>query len=287
MALYSRKNRKNKRRTRGGNRPIIIGYHGLPAYKNPSEDRISEPIITRDNTILAVFDGHGGQETVERVYVELPKRVKEAIGNIQDPSIVSEILIKEFEKLDRELDRFVAGSTGTVVVILSKHIVVANVGDTPALLFTKEGILLETTINHDCYNIDEEKRIIKNGGVCISDLSGHRRLRSGLAVTRSFGDLLHNKKIVIGSPQTYIWQRKADTIISICSDSFNEDIVIDLKGKYRIESTLKSEDIMNELLIALKATNFNVIEAAKFAVEKRVERLHQRGDNTSLLLAYL
>ena len=44
---------------------------------------------------------------------------------------------------------------------------------------------------------------------------------------------------------------------------------------------------MNELLIALKATNFNVIEAAKFAVEKRVERLHQRGDNTSLLLAYL
>ena len=284
---FSRKSKRSRRQTRKNIRPILLGSHELPAYKSPSEDRISEPLISKDNTILAVFDGHGGQEIVDKVNKELPNRIKVAIGKLQDPVQVATILIAEFEKLDSELERTVSGSTGTVAVILSKHIVVANVGDSPAILFTKEGQLLGTTVNHDCYNPDEEKRVIQNGGICVPDRANHLRLRSGLAVTRSFGDFTHGKKIVIARPETYIWPRTKDTILSISSDSFAEEIVTDALGRRRIESIHKSNEIMEELLIALRENNFNVVESAKNAVEKRVSRLFNQGDNTSLILAYL
>jgi len=285
--MVSRKKKTSKRRTRGGTRPILIGTYELPAYKTPSEDRIAEPLLSKDNTVLALFDGHGGQEIVKKVNEELPKQIKAAIGKLQDPEKVAAILTAEFEKIDSELERTESGSTATVAVILSNHIVVANVGDSPALLFTKEGDLMGTTVNHDCYNPDEATRVIRNGGICIPDRSDHLRLRSGLAVTRSFGDFTHGKKIVIGTPQTYIWPRIKDTILGISSDSFAEEIITGISGKRRIESIHTSKDIMGELLISLRENNFNVVDAAKYAVEKRVARLFNQGDNTSLILAYL
>jgi hypothetical protein len=289
MVKTKRRNIKKIRKSkkRGGSRPVIIGYHQLPAYKSPTEDRISDPLLSDQNVIVAVFDGHGGQEIVEKIYNELPKRIKQAIGPFKDPNKIAEIMVAEFEKLDLELEHTKSGSTATVAVILEKYIVIANVGDSPAILFNKKGDILGTTANHDCYNILEVNRIKKAGGHCIPDLAGIKRLRSGLAVTRSFGDFIHNKKIVIATPQTYILSREPDTILALMSDSFAEEIVTDYLGKEHIRPILETTDIVKELLISLEYANYNVEMAAKKAVEDRVNYLDMQGDNTSLLFAYL
>ena len=280
------KKRKTKKR-KGGSRPILIGYYQLPAYKTPSEDRISLPLINEHNTILGVFDGHRGHDVVDIIYNELPKRIQTSIGSMQNPDLIEELMIAEFEKLDRELEHTESGSTATVAVVLEHNIIVANVGDSPAILFTKEGQLLAQTTNHDCNNRQEERRVRKAGGVCIPDLRGLKRLRSGLAVTRSFGDFVHNKSIVIAKPQTYIWPREPDTLLGLMSDSFTETIVKDYLGREIIMPTKQNSDIVKEILESLKEKNFDVESATKRAVEKRVGNLEQDGDNTSLLLAYM
>jgi serine/threonine protein phosphatase PrpC len=289
MVKTKRRNIKNRRKSkkRGGSRPVLLGYHQLPAYKTPTEDRISEPLLTDQNLICAVFDGHGGSEIVEKIYNELPKRIKQAIGPFKEPQKIAEIMVAEFEKLDLELEHTKSGSTATVAVILEKHIVIANVGDSPAILFNKKGEILGETMNHDCNNISEANRVKKAGGYCIPDLAGIKRLRSGLAVTRSFGDFIHNKNIVIATPQTYIWSREPDAILALMSDSFTEEIVTDYLGRESIRPILKSTDIVKELLTSLDHANFNVEIAAKKAVEDRVKYLDMQGDNTSLLFAYL
>jgi serine/threonine protein phosphatase PrpC len=280
------KKQKTKKR-KGGSRPILIGYYQLPAYKTPSEDRISLPLINEYNTILGVFDGHSGHDVVDIIYNELPKRIQTAIGSLQNPDLIEELMIAEFEKIDRELEHSKSGSTATVAVILENHIIVANVGDSPAILFTKEGKLIAQTTNHDCNNKQEERRVKKAGGICIPDLRGLKRLRSGLAVTRSFGDFVHNKSIVIAKPQTYIWPREPDTLLGIMSDSFTETIVKDYLGREIIMPTKQNREIVKEIMETLEEKNFDVESGAKRAVEKRVRNLDEQGDNTSLILAYM
>ena len=95
--------KKTIKKTRSrGKRPIQIGYYDLPAYKSPSEDRISSPLLSEHNALVAIFDGHGGHEVVERLYTELPKRIKQNIGSSKDPESIATTMIQEFEKMDAE-----------------------------------------------------------------------------------------------------------------------------------------------------------------------------------------
>jgi serine/threonine protein phosphatase PrpC len=286
MRIYKPRKKQTRRRKGGGR--IQIAYYDLPAYKTPTEDRISTPIVSEDITVLGLFDGHGGPNISELLHVELPKRINQAINGTQDTGSIIQIIHQEFERIDNEIGTSTGGSTATIAVITKTDIIVANVGDSPAILFKKDGSLLYHTKDHDCSNEAEHDRISKAGGTCVL-LRGVPRLESGLAVTRAFGDYIHDKRIVISTPQIYIWPRQKDTFLGICSDSFTEGNYHFREGT-QIYKTIgnihEPKDIVKELTFILKNNNWNIEKSVKQAVEQRVDNFNSQGDNTSLLIAY-
>jgi serine/threonine protein phosphatase PrpC len=292
MPLSIVKNKMKKRITRrkkqkGGKR-IQIAYFDLPAYKTPTEDRITPPIVSENVTILGLFDGHGGTVISEHIYKELPARINQRISTSQDSGTIIKIINEEFEKMDKELEVGVGGSTATLAVITKTEIIIANVGDSPAILFKKDGTLVHHTDDHDCDNLAEYERITKAGGGCM-ELRGKKRLDTGLAVTRAFGDGIHDKRIVIATPQIYVWPRLSEAILCLCSDSFTEGYYNYEDGKLWLTSIgniFKPEHVVSEIMDSIKVNNYDMDKSVRAAVERRVKWLQNQGDNTSLLLAY-
>ena len=265
--------------------PVVAEHDG---YKSPSEDRhtiLSLPEL--DLTLLAVFDGHGSSYISNTVNSILPQRIfdKVKVLPIPEPHLIVQILIREFEEVNRQLRRRVedGGSTGTVSVITPTHVITANVGDSPALIFDRANTLLETTVDHDCDNPLQQARMRLAGNMCVP---GKRRIVSGLAPTRNFGDFIH--KGVMATPQTYVWPRTPGVILCVCSDSFSEEIRQDPKlhiGPYQTREGMVRE--LNESI----NTSATLKEAAPKAVLKRVEKFNidgkYYGDNTTLILMEL
>jgi serine/threonine protein phosphatase PrpC len=290
MRIYKpRKIQTRRKRLQKGGGKVQIAYYDLPAYKIPTEDRISVPIISEDLIVLGLFDGHAGANISELLHNELPKRIKNGIKNSQDTGTIIQVINTEFTKIDTEIGTSIGGSTGTIVIITKTDIIVGNVGDSPAILFKKDGTLLYNTEDHDCSNLLEHDRISKEGAKCVL-VNGLPRLESGLAVTRAFGDYLHDKRIVIATPQIYVWPKQKDIYLCICSDSFTEDYYeFQEEGqRYRTIANINSaSDVANEIAAVLKNNNYDIEKSVKEAVINRVAEFKGHGDNTSLILAYL
>lgn len=288
-----RRSRHRRSSQRGGAR-IEVGTAQADGYKSPTEDRVFT-IINENYSILCVFDGHGGFQTSDYVSNNLAERIDKRLATAfaAAPATfiasVPDILKEEFKKIDGLVNgNWILGdqgSTGTVCVVTPTHVIAANIGDSPAFIFSKAGVLLNETSDHDCYNPDEEARVAAKGAACV--ISGPiKRLPSGLAVTRAFGDVRHGKKtdIVIAEPQTYTWKREPDTILCICSDSFVEGIDMSVPT---IRAMYDNKHIVEELLPFLTDKKWNLQEAARAAVDARIVNMRKSGDNTSLVLAAL
>jgi serine/threonine protein phosphatase PrpC len=197
----------------------------------------------------------------------------------------------EFLRIDNEkvpqMQQIYTGSTGIICVITNKHIIVANIADSPAILFTKEGIKLEQTDIHNCDNPWEKARIDQDNTLplClpVSPMISHQRLKdkytnNGLDMTRAFGDQGFKPK-ANAIPQLYIWDRVEDQILCVCSDSFFEDKLDKSK------SDQDEQDIINEIIPVLKQTKFNPQSSAEYIVKRRTIII--KGDNTSMILVIL
>lgn len=93
-----------------------------------------------------------------------------------------------FLDFDNNLPRIpdkTVGSTGVISLISDMHIIVANVGDSRAVL-CRNGVACRLSRDHKPDEEDEEKRIRQCGGR-IWDFNG-KRVMGLLAMTRAFGD---------------------------------------------------------------------------------------------------
>jgi len=135
-----------------------------------------------------------------------------------------------FVALDREVvlqaeRNFLLRSGGTTAVVAletATHIVVANVGDSPACVFDAEsGLVLARTDDHCPQNPSELRRVLDRGGIVLSHPEyGDYRMcsptrRSTVSVTRALGQyefkagLALDDYTVTSRPQCYVWS-KAD-----------------------------------------------------------------------------
>jgi len=280
---------------RGGNR--IVGEYGHPGYgyhKSPDKDQDRDKILhVGEYTILCVFDGHGpsGHLISEFANNRLPELIQSKLTPGLDSPAIQQILIDSFATCAGEVkvksEARISGTTATVVIITPTHIVVANAGDSPALLFNKSGTLLAHTNDHDYENEAERSRVLSEGGRWIQDLQGIYRLNGALMTTRGFGDLASGlaKSDV---PELYTWPNTPDTYVSVSSDSFAEVLV----GS-DIKPLNGPREMVAELYDALRKANFNLVNAAQRAVRTRVEKFgplefegdQYYGDNTVLILA--
>jgi len=286
-----------KESQKGGVNPLI-GYHSNIGGRPYQEDRIS--FLTGSNyVILSVFDGHGGAGTSEYLIQNLPTRCKVLLDTITTPitsAMVKQIISDEFERIDTEatpeMRQDYMGSTASMCIIFENYIIVANIADSPVILFDRDGTIKNQTTIHDCNNPYEYSRINtdRTFPLCIPNIYGTTiRLSkgklpsgnndNGLDMTRAFGDNAYKPKAE-AIPQLYEWAREAGDILCVCSDSFL-DTKLDKSANKQTE-----QDIVNEVLPVLTAHGFNLQPAVEEIVNRRAVNT-PTADNTSMILAIL
>ncbi|XP_021909283.1 probable protein phosphatase 2C 51 [Carica papaya] len=176
---------------------------------------------------FGVYDGHGGARVAEACRERLHRVLGEEIaawgGNGRKRVDWEKVMEQGFERMDeevRETGRFDAsvktmGSTAVVAVVGKEEVVVANCGDSRAVI-ARGGSPLALSTDHKPDRVDELERIEGAGGRVIN-WNGHRVL-GVLATSRSIGDQ-YLKPFIISKPEVIVLERtEADEFLILASD---------------------------------------------------------------------
>ncbi|MCD7447858.1 hypothetical protein HAX54_035789 [Datura stramonium] len=184
---------------------------------------------------FGVYDGHGGSQVAnycrDRIHAVLAEEFETSMMNLSDEGIRqscqehwNRAFTNCFLKVDAEIGGGAShepvapetvGSTAVVAVVCSSHIIVANCGDSRAVLCRgKEPMAL--SVDHKPNREDEYERIEAAGGKVIQ-WNGHR-VFGVLAMSRSIGDKYLKPWIIPDPEVTFIPRTKDDECLILASD---------------------------------------------------------------------
>ncbi|XWS12103.1 hypothetical protein CRYUN_Cryun37aG0061700 [Craigia yunnanensis] len=220
---------------------MLIGDHVI--------DGINQSLTDLTGHFFGVYDGHGGSQVAnycrDRIHVALVEEIGSIKDNLCDGTSMESRHVQWektftscFLKVDDEIGGKVSrgmiggnedasdasfepvapetvGSTAVVALVCSSHIVVANCGDSRAVLCRgKEAMAL--SIDHKPNRDDEYARIEASGGKVIQ-WNGHR-VFGVLAMSRSIGDR-YLKPWIIPEPEVmFITRAREDECLILASD---------------------------------------------------------------------
>ncbi|KAK9050317.1 hypothetical protein SSX86_030713 [Deinandra increscens subsp. villosa] len=217
--------------------------------------------------LFGVFDGHGGARAAEYVKKHLfsnlikhPKFISDTKAAISDAYSHTDT---EFLKSENNQNRD-AGSTASTAILVGDRLLVANVGDSRAVI-SRGGKAFAVSRDHKPDQSDERQRIEDAGGFVM--WAGTWRVGGVLAVSRAFGDKLL-KQYVVADPE--IQEEKVDHSL--------EFLILASDGLWDVVS--------NDEAVAM----VKPIESPEEASKKLVEEASQRGsaDNiTALVVRFL
>ncbi|XP_051151446.1 protein phosphatase 2C 53-like [Andrographis paniculata] len=183
---------------------------------------------------FGVYDGHGGSQVAhycrDRIHNALVEELDTIMSNVSSNGDNSEeqwrrACHKCFIKVDGEISGKsgggepvapeTVGSTAVVAIVCSSHIIVANCGDSRAVLCRgKEPMAL--SVDHKPNREDEYARIEASGGKVIQ-WNGHR-VFGVLAMSRSIGDR-YLKPWIIPDPEVmFVPRAREDDCLILASD---------------------------------------------------------------------
>ena len=199
------------------------GYCDIQGRRRVIEDFHSIELNSASH-FYGVFDGHNGNLAAKFAAKFLFSELKEkgVSGGVGGGLVFSkESVASAFDSLNDKLLRMhphdVSGSTATVIIKVDGSMVVANIGDSRAILCSREkGFLRQITVDHNPSNESEHRRILELGGK-VEAAGGVMRVDGKLAVSRSFGD--PNVRGVISHPHVEIIEMSGDSPGSLSSDS--------------------------------------------------------------------
>ncbi|XWS70219.1 hypothetical protein CRYUN_Cryun03dG0029800 [Craigia yunnanensis] len=267
-------------------------------------DGLSRAFAHQTAHFFGVYDGHGGSQVAnycrERIHSALAEEiefVKESESNASITDSCQELWRKAFTNCFVKVDAEVGGqasqepvapetvgSTAVVALIFSSHIIVANCGDSRAVLCRgKEAMTL--SVDHKPNREDEYERIEAAGGRVIQ-WNGHRVL-GVLAMSRSIGDR-YLKPWIIPEPEVMFVPRvKEDECLILASDGLwdvmtNEE-ACDLARRRILQWHKKN----GAILTSERGETFD--PAAQAAAEYLSNRALQKGskDNITVLVVDL
>ncbi|XP_052291936.1 uncharacterized protein LOC102621122 isoform X3 [Citrus sinensis] len=169
------------------------------------------------------------------------ERFKFSLPDIFDDSfhleILREALLRAIHDIDTAFSKATSrkkldsGSTATVVLIAEGQILVANIGDSKALLCSEkfqspaEAKVKELTRDHHPDREDERYRVEAAGGYVLQ-WGGVSRVNGQLAVSRAIGDLSYKSYGVISVPEVTDWQSLTanDSYLVAASDGVFEKL---------------------------------------------------------------
>ena len=169
-----------------GTPSISAGAYAVNGGRSQMEDRWVISSRSDDNSIdqFHIFDGHGGEEVAQWLSEKVPKLIEQYI---KDEKSIEDCVKDAFRDLDQDLQKkniecYKTGSTAVSALIYEGDLLVANIGDSEALLITSNSWKL-MTIRHRAEDQKEKERVESLGAEVKNN-----RLQGKLAVTRAFGD---------------------------------------------------------------------------------------------------
>ncbi|KAL2527414.1 putative protein phosphatase 2C 24 [Abeliophyllum distichum] len=170
---------------------------------------------------FGVYDGHGGNLVAHACREMLHRLLVEIVGEESEEEIDWEkVMVAGFNKMDEEVNKIGAavatmGTTAVVAVVGEEVVVVANCGDSRAVL-SRGGVAVQLSDDHKPDRSDELARIEASGGKVIN-WNGQRVL-GVLATSRSIGDH-YLKPFVISQPEVRVFNRtNMDEFLILASD---------------------------------------------------------------------
>ncbi|KAF8115824.1 hypothetical protein N665_0025s0271 [Sinapis alba] len=187
------------------NGKFSYGYASSAGKRSSMEDFFETRIDGIDGEIVGlfgVFDGHGGARAAEYVKRHLftnlithPKFISDTKSAITDAYNHTD---SEFLKSEDSHNRD-AGSTASTAILVGDRLLVANVGDSRAVI-SRAGTAIAVSRDHKPDQSDERERIENAGGFVM--WAGTWRVGGVLAVSRAFGDRLL-KQYVVADPEIH------------------------------------------------------------------------------------
>lgn len=185
------------------NSKFSYGYASSRGKRSSMEDFFLTDTFGVDGQIVGlfgVFDGHGGAEAADYVQQNLFRNLKTHPKFISDTKLAIADAYQqtdsEFLKVENNEHRD-AGSTALTATMVGNHLLVANVGDSRAVL-CRSGKAVALSRDHKPNQSDERKRIEDAGGFVM--WAGTWRVAGVLAVSRAFGDRFL-KQYVVAVPE--------------------------------------------------------------------------------------
>ncbi|KAG5627494.1 hypothetical protein H5410_012712 [Solanum commersonii] len=152
-----------------------------------------------DLGLYAIFDGHSGCKVAEYLQSHLFDYIlSESCNRLYDPEQPDfwrkpvTAFKKAYKSTNNHILENVVGARGgstavTAILIDQKYLVVANVGDSRAVLIRK-GKVKQITVDHEPQK-EEEKEVVESKGGFVIKMPGNvLRVDSQLAMTRALGD---------------------------------------------------------------------------------------------------
>ncbi|MBA0750213.1 hypothetical protein Gogos_001633 [Gossypium gossypioides] len=233
-----------------------------------------------------VYDGHGGSRVAEECKERMHKLLVEEI--VEEEGSGSGIdwgrtMERCFEKMDEEVNKGrmaeeMVGSTAVVAVVGNGKVVVANCGDSRAVL-SRGGVAMPLSFDHKPDRPDELERVEAAGGRVIN-WNGYRVL-GVLATSRSIGDQ-YLKPFVICKPEVTVREvTNGDEFLILASDGLWD--VVSNEVACRVVRRCLNGQIRSKTAVVLNRNRAS--EAAAVLVELAMSRGSK--DNISVIVVEL
>ncbi|CAA2965401.1 probable protein phosphatase 2C 9 [Olea europaea var. sylvestris] len=234
--------------------PVKYGFSLIKGKANhPMEDyHVAKFLHTngRELGLFAIFDGHLGDSVPAYLQKHLFSNILKEDDFWADPNTA---IAKAYERTDQAIlshtpDLGRGGSTAvTAILINSRHLWVANVGDSRAVL-SQKGQATQMSVDHEP---NTERGSIENRGGFVSNMPGDvARVNGQLAVSRAFGD--KNLK-------THV--RSDPDITNAQIDGDTELLILASDGLWKVMSNQEAIDIVKKIKDPQKAAKQLAIEA--------------------------
>lgn len=183
-------------------------------------------VSNADCCLFGVYDGHGGDEAAEFCSKNIAQFL---VRNSKFRKNPQDALVKAYEKADKKFCAIAtkkdigAGTTAVTALVFADKIIIANTGDSRAIMVRRGGASAITE-DHNPGLPRETERIKALGGSVVDD-EGCFRVEGVLGVSRAIGDH-YLKPYVTCAPDIYELKRTQDDLFLVmASDGLWEDLV--------------------------------------------------------------
>eukprot|EP01105_Mastigella_eilhardi_P008567 TRINITY_DN2075_c0_g1_i1.p1 TRINITY_DN2075_c0_g1~~TRINITY_DN2075_c0_g1_i1.p1 ORF type:complete len:817 (+),score=187.21 TRINITY_DN2075_c0_g1_i1:306-2453(+) len=135
--------------------------------------------------LVGVFDGHAGVQVAQYAAQQLPSLLRQQCVSEVRPELALGNALGDLQRnIDAQKDALPDGSTAIVAYLTETEVVVANIGDSRAVLCDVNNRAIPLSQDHKPDSPHELKRIVNMGGF----VTPNARVLGELALARSLGD---------------------------------------------------------------------------------------------------